>query len=73
MAMSVTLNSNKECQSLNHSIIIQPQMLASAYVPFQISEFTDVYEPDEALNKGTLFPELYLPCLGYPQEATYER
>lgn len=52
---------------MNHSIIIQPQMLASAYIPFQTSEFIDLYEPDEALDKGTVFPELYLPCLGYPE------
>ena len=50
---------------MNHFIIPNPQMLASAYIPFQISEFDDLYEPDEALGKGTVFPELYLPGLGY--------
>ena len=33
--------------------------LARAYVPFQI--MNQVFSPDEALKKGTLFPELYRP------------
>ncbi len=33
--------------------------LARAYVPFQI--MNKVYTPREALCKGTLFPELYMP------------
>lgn len=33
--------------------------LARAYVPFQI--MNQVYSPKEALDKGTLFPELYRP------------
>ncbi len=33
--------------------------LAHAYVPFQ--RFTDKYPLDVALNKGTLFPELWMP------------
>jgi hypothetical protein len=33
--------------------------LARAYVPFQI--MNQVFSPDEALRKGTLFPELYEP------------
>jgi hypothetical protein len=33
--------------------------LATAYVPPQ--EFKEVYTLEEALNKGTLFPELYRP------------
>lgn len=45
--------------------------LASAYVPFQNSNFEDVFEPDEALCKGTVFPELHLPHLG--MEDFYER
>ena len=48
-------------------------MLASAYIPFQISEFDALYEPDEALEKGTVFPELYLPGLGYDGGANYAR
>ncbi len=33
--------------------------LAHAYVPFQVME--KVFSPEEALRKGTLFPELYMP------------
>lgn len=33
--------------------------LARAYVPFQV--MGKVYCPEEALDKGTLFPELYRP------------
>jgi len=33
--------------------------LARAYVPFQ--RMNQVYSPSEALRKGTLFPELYMP------------
>jgi hypothetical protein len=33
--------------------------LARAYVPFQ--RLDQVYDPREALRKGTLFPELYMP------------
>lgn len=34
-------------------------VLARAYVPFQ--RLNQVYDPKEALMKGTLFPELYMP------------
>jgi hypothetical protein len=33
-------------------------LLARAYVPFQ--RLHQVYTPSEALEKGTLFPELYM-------------
>lgn len=33
--------------------------LAQAYIPFQIYE--EHFEPQEALKKGTFFPELYRP------------
>lgn len=39
-------------------------ILASAYIPYQNSEFENLYEPDEALCHGTIFPELNLPLLG---------
>ncbi|MFW5999303.1 MAG: spore coat associated protein CotJA [Halanaerobiaceae bacterium] len=45
------------------SSYLQPEKrnmrLAHAYVPFQ--QYTDNYNPAEALNRGTLFPELYMP------------
>ena len=37
--------------------------LAMAYAPLQ--EFSEVYSPDVALERGTLFPELDLPFEGY--------
>ncbi|GAW93104.1 spore coat associated protein CotJA [Calderihabitans maritimus] len=33
--------------------------LAEAYVPWQ--KYTKTFSPGEALQKGTLFPELYRP------------
>lgn len=33
--------------------------LAEAYVPYQ--EYKTSYSPEEALEKGTMFPELYSP------------
>ncbi|MEC9489144.1 MAG: spore coat associated protein CotJA [Halanaerobium sp.] len=33
--------------------------LAQAYIPYQIMNMT--YSPFEALQRGTLFPELYQP------------
>ncbi|AGB42424.1 Spore coat associated protein JA (CotJA) [Halobacteroides halobius DSM 5150] len=33
--------------------------LAQAYIPFQV--YNQAYELEEALKKGTLFPELYFP------------
>lgn len=35
--------------------------LAMAYVPFQ--QWSDTYDDDKALARGTLFPELDLPFL----------
>ena len=49
----------------------EPMFLASAYIPYQNSSFEDIFEPDEALCKGTIFPELYLPLIG--TEGFYER
>lgn len=41
-----------------------PQMLAlaMAYVPFQ--QFGSIYEPEQALSNGTLFPDLNKPFCG---------
>lgn len=36
--------------------------VAMAYVPWQ--HFSDTYEPDKALQCGTIFPELNKPFLG---------
>lgn len=40
-------------------IIIKDVRLARAYVP--IEKYCSTYKPLEALNKGTSFPELYVP------------
>ena len=40
------------------------QVLAIAHVPMQNADFSTVFPLGEALDKGTLFPELYLPFLG---------
>ncbi len=37
-----------------------PQLqLAQAYIPFQ--QLNYIYQPEVALEKGTVFPELYMP------------
>ncbi|HLV08578.1 MAG TPA: spore coat associated protein CotJA [Halanaerobiales bacterium] len=33
--------------------------LAHAYIPYQ--EFREAYSPEQALRRGTLFPELWMP------------
>lgn len=46
----------------NHShdsTVYFPVKLATAYVPWQ--HYGAIYSPAEALEKGTLFPELYRP------------
>ena len=40
--------------------------LAMAYAPLQ--EFREVYSPDVALERGTIFPELDLPFEGYKRK-----
>ena len=47
--------------------------LATAYIVWQMSDFTSLYDPDEALGNGTVFPELYLPLLGTKGECKHER
>lgn len=42
-------------------IVIRNVKLARAYVPFQ--KFCSIFLPEEALHKGTAFPELYQPYL----------
>ena len=49
------------CDSGNTSAFVTPS-LAMAYVPIQ--EFRDLYDPDYALQVGTLFKELDLPFYG---------
>lgn len=42
--------------------VLQSLPLAMAYVPWQ--QLRSLYEPDQALQIGTLFPELCKPFLG---------
>ncbi|RKD34202.1 spore coat associated protein CotJA [Thermohalobacter berrensis] len=43
-----------------YSCMLEPKYkLARAYVPNQV--MGRIFEPREALKKGTLFPELYMP------------
>lgn len=48
------------CNRKNDPLANMP--LAMAYVPWQF--FQDVYEPDKALQYGTIFPELNKPFYG---------
>lgn len=50
-------NQGKEC-----GIDCARVSLAMAFVPYQ--EFKDLYEPDFALERGTLFAELDKPFIG---------
>lgn len=54
--------SDKEFRILNESNRIEEFPLAMAYVPWQFFEST--YDPDKALDIGTIFPELDKPFLG---------
>ena len=46
------MHTNHECNTM---------MLAHSYVPWQ--NYTRAFSPQEALMKGTLFPELYGPYM----------
>lgn len=43
----------------NMSLMPKTVEYAEAYVPYQ--QYTKSYNPQEALEKGTMFPELYRP------------
>lgn len=55
---------DRRCPSQNRAEgSVTREALAMAYVPNQ--SFDMLYEPDEALEKGTIFAALYLPyCAG---------
>lgn len=54
---------NKSAAPLNGNTSAFPAStpLAMAYVPFQ--QFNEIYPENEALKKGTLFPELCFPFM----------
>lgn len=58
-----TINSNRTSNGMNGNSSRFPAHtpLAMAYVPFQ--QWGEVYPEDEALKRGTLFPELDFPFM----------
>ena len=44
------------------------QMLGLSYHPVQNADWTRVYDVQTALERGTVFPELYLPYVGKGME-----
>lgn len=54
------MDNYKQPNKKHHPPNVGPQyQLARAYVPFQVMD--KVYKPKEAMCKGTMFPELYMP------------
>lgn len=53
------LTANQYKQETVQCILPRPLRIAHAFVPIQI--FGQLYSPAEALQKGTIFPELYSP------------
>ena len=58
----------EEC--VGYEKLIKVQCLAAAYIPIQ--ELCRIYNPEEALSRGTLFPDLYMPYKGRKGGAGYE-
>ena len=65
--METILNTGSCCEELSS----QPISLAMAYVPMQ--RWQNIYEPDLALERGTIFAELDKPFLGKDAVITNER
>ena len=42
----------------------EKQILAIEYVPVQKSSFENLFDTADALIRGTVFPELYMPFCG---------
>lgn len=62
------MNNNKGNNMMSHdNTMPERQYLAISSVPMQWADWSKVYEPDTALEVGTLFPELNLPFLGYKE------
>lgn len=53
------MNYHSEAVDINNTDNIQ--ILAIEYVPMQDTDFSNTFSISEALPKGTVFPELYLP------------
>lgn len=55
-------NCQKGCRQQPNVDPLSGMEVAMAYVPWQF--FQTIYEPDKALQAGTIFPELNKPFLG---------
>jgi len=55
-------NNDTGCSCNTDRTYFDDMPLAMAYVPWQ--DWSQVYEPCQALGEGTIFPELNLPFLG---------
>ena len=56
------LAAQKVPRSRFSNVALDELPLTMAYVPMQ--KYGSVFEPENALEKGTLFPELDKPCVG---------
>lgn len=59
---SVTMRSSMSRSCGRNTDSLSDMPVAMAYVPWQY--FREVYEPDKALQYGTIFPELNKPFYG---------
>lgn len=55
-------NNFSNCNSNTEKNVIDSMPIGMAYVPWQI--FTDIYTPEKALTRGTIFSQLDKPFLG---------
>ena len=68
LAPPLRIRSDLPSDSLNHTMphtkphTAEPMVLAMGYVPVQ--QWQDLYEPEEALCRGTIFRQLDLPFEG---------
>ncbi|MBS4534138.1 spore coat associated protein CotJA [Clostridium sp. D2Q-14] len=60
---------NKMCPNDEYDIDSRHYKLAHAYIPYQ--NMCKIYDLKEALCKGTLFPELYMPYKKYDRRKKY--
>ena len=56
----------KFCSPADRKPLPEDPVLAMAYVPFQQYNPRNIYSADDALEQGTLFPDLDKPFSGWP-------
>lgn len=59
---TTSMRPSAPCPGIRQSDPLSNMPVAMAYVPWQF--FREVYEPDKALQYGTIFPELNKPFYG---------